>query len=199
MRIMIFFMAMMLTSLNGVSDESWVLALDEDQLQIYTKPVPGSPFLAVKGVVKINATPKQLAASLGSDNECAKWRKMCKSSRVIEQISEDERIVHTILDLPWPLSDRDVVNRVTVERCARTGRITVNAVSDPKLPPSKKYVRALSNTSIEILPVSDTATRLTLISHADMGGDLPPDRINERIPRGTLEDLRVLKSLVEGR
>ncbi len=199
MRIMIFFMAMMLTSLNVAADESWVLALDKDQLQIFTKTVPDSPFLAVKGVVKINATLEQVAASLGSDNECAKWRKMCKSTRVLARPGENERIVRMVIDLPWPLADRDAVNRIITERCGETGRVTLLIKSEPELYPDDDYIRAVSDGRFELSPISENATQFTFVMHTDMGGDLPADRINKRMPEATAEDLNRLRMLAEAR
>ena len=193
-----FFALLLFTSTIQASDaDEWQLALGQEQAKVYTKQVAGSPYLKVKAEMYLDADLDRVVAQLGDGDECVKWRKMCKSNRVVEQISIDERIVYTVLDLPWPLSDRDVVNRVTMIRNAKTGSVIVRMVSDSKVPPNDKYVRAVSSGRIEITPVSANNTQLTFITHVDLGGDLPAGRINERLPRGTLDDLITLKALVE--
>ena len=73
---------------------------------MYTRAVADSEYLAVKATVRIDAPALQVAALMGDGSECMAWRDMCRSTRVLDAVSADERYVYMVLDLPWPLADR---------------------------------------------------------------------------------------------
>ena len=194
----LFLLVLIVSPLLAAGEAQWTPALNEDGIQIYTRPVTDSPFAAVKGVLTSGAPLERVVAKLGNDDECAEWRQTCKSTRVLQQVPENERIVYMIIDLPWPLTDRDVVSRISGERSSQTGSLKLHIKSEPDRQPNKEYVRAISNGTFELIPIGANETRFIFTMHSDMGGDLPADRINTRMPESTLEDLRYLRKLAEG-
>lgn len=177
--------------------DEWRLALHEKQIKVYTSKVEGSPYIAVKAELRIDSPLDRVADKMGNDGKCAEWRKNCKSARLLERVSENEQLVYTVMDLPWPLTDRDLVNRITTERCTKSGVRTVTVRSEPDRFPNDEYIRAIANGGYELVPISDTATQLTFIMHSDLGDGLPAERINQRLPKSTLEDFIKLRDLAE--
>jgi hypothetical protein len=123
---------------------------------------------------------------------------MCKSSTVLETVSEQERYVHMVLDLPWPLSDRDVVMRTLTEVDEDARSATIHFTSDSARLPEQKYVRAESNGRFVIRAVDDNAVEFTYIIHTDLGGELPVDTVNRRMGQSALDDLQRLQAMAEG-
>jgi len=175
----------------------WTLEKDEDHIQLYTREVAGSPFLAVKVIALINAPIEKVAAAFGDGNGCAEWRAMCKSSQVLSEVSDQESFVYLVLDLPWPVSDRDLVMHSTtqIDPESKTATVVLESASDRH--PPQDFVRAEASGQYTIRAVNEKLVEFTYIMHIDLGGDLSPNMINSRLTSSTFKDIKRLLSLVE--
>jgi hypothetical protein len=190
--------ALLATSSTAVSNEAeWTLEKDEEEIQLYTRPVSGSPFLAVKAITLINAPMTKVADAFGDGDGCSAWRALCKSSEVLSMVSETERYVYLVLDLPWPLSDRDMVIHSIAQIDAASRTATVQLASASSKHPAKDYVRAESSGEYTIKAISDEQVEFTYIMHTDLGGDLSPDVINPQVASSTFTDIAQLRLLAE--
>jgi hypothetical protein len=185
-------------SCAAVSTEAqWTLEKDQEHIQLYTRAVAGSPFLEVKAVTLINAPLRKVADAFGDGNGCSAWRALCKSSEVLSMVSDTERYVYLVLDLPWPLSDRDMVIHSTtqIDPASKTATVQLKPASS-KLP-AKDYVRAESSGEYTIKVISDEQVEFTYIMHTDLGGDLSPEVINPQVASSTFTDIAQLRLLAE--
>jgi len=181
----------------SASETEWSLEKEGERIQCYTSPVMGSPFLAVKVTALVNAPIEKVTKSLGTGDACSEWQAMCKSSTVLSTVSDTERYVYTVLDLPWPLSDRDMVVRSIVHIDPEAKTVTVKLESASARHPEQNYVRAESNGQYRIRLINDQQVEFTYVMHTDLGGDLSPDLINPRVSDSTYEDVRRLQVLAE--
>jgi hypothetical protein len=179
------------------NDSPWTLEREGEGISLYSREVADSPFLAVKVVAKIDAPAEKVAQLLGDGNGCSPWRAMCKSSEVLHTVSDSERVIYLVLDLPWPVSDRDLVVRSTaqVDEQARTLRVKLESASAEH--PVQEYVRAQSSGEYELKVLGSTQSEFTYIQHTDIGGDLSPEMINPGLLSETFEDIRRLQELAE--
>lgn len=175
----------------------WALEQDEGGIQIYTRDVAGSPFLEVKATALINASIAHVAAVMGDGEGCSEWRKMCKSSELLGTASDTERTVYMVLDLPWPVSDRDMVIHSIVDIDIATQTVTVQLQSASEEHQGKDYVRAITNGHYQIKALDEEQVELTYVMHTDLGGDLSADLINPRVTASTYEDIKRLQTLAE--
>jgi START domain len=190
--------ASLAASSTAVSNEAeWTLEKDEEQIKLYTRPVSGSPFLAVKAITLINAPMTKVADAFGDGDGCSAWRALCKSSEVLSMVSDTERYVYLVLDLPWPLSDRDMVIHSTAQIDPASRTATVQLASASSRHPAKDYVRAESSGEYTIKAISDEQVEFTYIMHTDLGGDLSPDVINPQVASSTFTDIAQLRLLAE--
>lgn len=179
------------------SDKPWQLEKEDQNTQIYSREVQGSPFLSVKAVSLIDASLEAVIAQMGDGNGCTAWRSMCKSSRVLEQVSDEERLVYVVLDLPWPVSDRDMVvhSKATADKAKKKVSVSFETVSDRY--PVQDLVRAESNASYIIKVVGDNQIEFTYIMHTDLGGKIPAGKFNSRLLDSTLKDMQHLLDLIQ--
>jgi len=182
---------------SHATDEGWTLAKEKDGISVYTREVENSPFLEVKGTVSLNTDVDRVTELMGDGNGCAEWRKTCKSSEVIEERSEAERVIYLVLDLPWPTADRDLVMQTTTQMGSDSRSATVLLVSDSSLHPPQDYVRAESEGKFVIKAIDDTQVDFTYIMHTDLGGNLPPGAVNSQLTNTTLDELVRLRKLAE--
>ena len=179
------------------AQSEWSHVRDEPRIQVYTRPVVGSPYLEVKVSAMIDASLEQVSAALGDGEGCGDWRAMCESSVVLKALSEQNRFVYLVLDLPWPIADRDMVihSHAQVDRDAKT--VTVKLQSASSEYPLQDYERAETSGEYRIRAINDAQVEFTYTIHSDLGGDLPPDLINPRLVASTYEDVQRLQSLLE--
>ena len=88
---------------NDATDPGWELQDEDGTLQVFTRKVDDSPLLEVMATVQINASASRVTEFLGDGNGCAAWRAMCRSSQVLEALSDEERYVYLVLDMPSSL------------------------------------------------------------------------------------------------
>ncbi len=190
--------ASLAASSSALSTEAtWTLEKDEEKIRLYTRPVSGSPFLEVKAITVINAPMTKVADAFGDGDGCSAWRALCKSSEVLSMVSDTERYVYLVLDLPWPLSDRDMVIHSTAQIDAASKTATVKLASASSTHPAKDYVRAESSGEYTIKAIGDEQVEFTYIMHTDLGGDLSPDVINPQVASSTFTDIVALRQLAE--
>ena len=182
----------------ALSNEApWTLEKEEEQVQLYTRPVAGSPFLEVKATTLINAPIARVVEAFGTGEGCSAWRAICKSSEIISAVSDTESYVYLVLDMPWPLSDRDMVihSKAHIDQAARTVTVQLEPASSKH--PATDYVRAESSGEYTVKELSEQQVELTFIMHTDLRGDLPPEAINPRVADSTLTDVLALRRLTE--
>lgn len=191
-------LAALAVGVNAASGEvDWTLEKEEQGVQLFTRSIEGSPFLAVKAVARINAPMIKVLAALGNGEGCTEWRKLCKSSEVIKKVSEQERYVYMVLDLPWPVSDRDLVMRSHSQLDPVTKTVTVQLAAASASHPMQDYVRAESNGEYMVKTLGENLVELTWTMHTDLGGSLSPGMINPQLSSSTLEDMQRLLALAE--
>jgi hypothetical protein len=191
--------AALLTTTVAMSEEAlWQLQQQDDGINIYSRSVDGSSYLAIEATVLINAPITHVAKFLGNGNGCAKWRSKCKSSEVLETVSEHERYVHVVLDLPWPATDRDIVlhSKTDIDSDAKAATVNLQSVSSRQ--PLGDYVRAETSGQFVVRAVSETQVEFTYIMHTELGGNLPAGRVNADLADGAYKDLSRLRQLAEG-
>lgn len=180
------------------AEAPWELLQQDNDINIYSRPVDGSSYNEVKATVIINAPIAHVSTFLGDGNGCAKWRTKCKSSELIEPVSEHENYVYMVFDLPWPATDRDMVlhTRTEIDVPAKTATVSLQSTTS-RHPPSK-HVRAATSGRIVIRAVSDTQVEFTYIMHTELGGSLPIGLVNSQVADGAFQDLSLLRQLAEG-
>ncbi|MDG2047301.1 MAG: START domain-containing protein [Halioglobus sp.] len=194
--------ALLLSPAFSIAEEApWQLQKESDEIFVYARSVEGSSYNAVKATMLIEASPERLSKLIGDGDGCPEWRAMCEFSEVIENASAHERYVYTVLDLPWPASDRDMVLHTKAEIDTGTKTATVYLQSDSmrysSYEDSSGYVRAQTIGRMVIHAVSDQQIEFTYVMHTELGGSLPASRVNAGLTDGAIEDLSRLKRLAE--
>ena len=190
-------LALLLPATASATEADWVLAQNEDRIQLYTRPVAGSPFLEVKASALINAPITEVAMAMGDGEGCEEWRHMCKSSEILSTLSDTEQLVYLVMDMPWPVTDRDMVihSIAHIDVASKNVRVQLAAASFEH--PGGNYVRAIANGYYEIQALGEEQVEFTYIMHTDLGGDLSANMINPRLISSTYEDIKRLQDLAE--
>jgi len=190
-------LAVLSTPLHA-EEPPWNLEKEERQIKAYSQEVADSPYLAVKIVAQIEATAERVREVFGEGESCSEWRAMCKHAEVLSIVSESERYVYMVLDLPWPISDRDIVVHTTVTADTEARKVLVSMKSAADVYPLQKYTRAETRGMYSVSVINENLVEFVYTIHTDLRGDLSPGMINPRLIAASFDDIERLKKLAEG-
>lgn len=154
----------------------------DELVTVYKKDVQGSDVLAVKGVGTLDAPFAKVVSVVLDAPSRSKWMEQVESVEILKVVSPTERIAYWHLSPPWPIRDRDLVIRETIEidKAAKRLTLRMQSIEDPAYPPHPDRIRAeLFDASFVASPV-DGGTRTAMVaeSHADPKGSIPKWVVN---------------------
>jgi hypothetical protein len=106
--------------------------------------------------------------------------------------------MHMVLDVPWPIKDRDVTAELMLLHDEEGRRLILTLIGKPELiPVSRKYVRVPSFDSSYTLHYGrGDGVHVTFESTLDPGGSIPPRVANYGITGMPLKTLTNMRRLV---
>ena len=197
--------AVVLALPTAANAEGWKRVLREDGIAVSARDVPGKPYLEFRGVGLVQANLFQLLAILDDTPRHCDWQANCSVSRVVKKVNEFERYIYHRVDSPWPVSDRDVVVRGSVEVDMQRKIVwsRFRSATLAEVPPVKDAVRMPRLEGFYKLEWRDEGT--TVVTYqvvADTGGMLPTwlaNRASRKLPLGTLKGMRRQAKAFAGR
>ncbi|QEC78324.1 START domain-containing protein [Mucilaginibacter ginsenosidivorax] len=176
-------------------DGSWTLDKNDDGIKVYTRNVATSKVKAIKVECSLDATPSQLVAVLMDISNGDGWVYHTASSYVIKQVSPSELYYYSLVNVPWPVHNRDFIAHIKVTQDPVTKVITVDAPCIADMVPRKpNTVRIEESTGKWIItPTSDGKVKIEYTLHADPGGNIPSWLVNMFVTQGPIESFKKLK------
>lgn len=182
-------------SVTGDTEPRWVKAKEKDGISVYISDVTGSDIIKVKTRITIDAAMNHIHTILNKVSERKNWIPYLAESRILQNVSETEKLEYSRFSAPWPASDRDFVYRMTLLQ-QDEHIISYRMVSEINMhmPESPGVVRAdLIESVYTLTAITPQQTRVELIFHADPKGWLPVWIINiiqKTLPYLMLKNLR---------
>ncbi|ADB37643.1 conserved hypothetical protein [Spirosoma linguale DSM 74] len=166
---------MSIEAVYGQDKEGWRLAKDKDQIQVYTRDVPGSRLTELKVECSMPGTQSQLVALLSDIANYKNVMYKTKSAQLVKRISETELVYYVVTALPWPVSDRDMSVQLTFEQDPNSKVVQVKGVGVPNLVATRpNTVRIADWLAIwKIRPTAKQRIQVTYTCRVDPGGDIP--------------------------
>jgi hypothetical protein len=159
------------------ADEGWKLKKDRNGIQVYVRTVPGSGFKEFMATAELQAGMTSVMRVMEDTDSYPQWFPQIKESRVLKLISSHELVLYQLMDLPFPVGDRDCVLRVQVSRDMRTGTVTFRLSSLWNYLPERKGVIRVKLISGSWTFTPDTARGVVMVTyrmHSEPEGKLPP-------------------------
>ncbi len=173
----------------------WQIIENYDDILVYSAAVSGSKIIKVKTKVTIAASLESIRLILDDAPRRHQWVPHLGHSKVLQQLSNTERLEYSHFIAPWPASDRDFVYRIHLQQQSDRQlifqmRSEVNAL----MPEQTGIIRAeLVESVYTMTALSPELTQVELIFHADPKGWLPIWIINiiqRHLPFMMLKNLR---------
>lgn len=180
-------------SLNGFTQSEWNLEKSEDEIKVYVRDIPKTDFKQFKGIANIEASPDALFDLFVDFDNTKNWGYNLMHIEVLKRISSREFIVYYQVDMPWPLSDRDIINQIKITRDSDGGGKMVLTALPDYLAEKADFVRIKKAEGFYLVePISEKKSKLTYQYYANPEG-LPAWVVNSFItdsPFSTLTKIR---------
>jgi hypothetical protein len=173
----IFFLAGLAVS----GEEAWKILMDTNGIEVSSMAEQGLPGDTFRGVCVVDRPFEVVGAVLTDFPSYTAWFYRCREARVVREKDRINLSVYLALSAPWPFSGRDVVLDAvtTVDLPARRAEVIACAARDPLVAERKDFVRVTDARLRVILEgLAPGKTRVTYISRADPGGNIPRFLIN---------------------
>jgi hypothetical protein len=180
------FVFTLFSSFNFSNSEGWVLQKNESGIAVYTREREGSAIKEVRVVNKVRASLSSIVALMLETTNYPSWIYGCVESSPLKVVNEKEMYNYQVTDLPWPLTDRDVICHFTISQDTSSGIITMTKTAVPEFIPEKKSMVRLHHYDSEyrLIPLAHDSVRVELELSIDPGGNLPAWMININLVTG---------------
>lgn len=175
----------------------WTLGRQENGITVHTRPVTGSGIEEFRGVTEIEAPAEALVALLRDSDRFKEWFPNTPESKLLDRTGNVSH-QYSVMDAPWPVSDRDNVFRSVLSRNTESGTVEVALTANPDhYPEQSGRVRVRHARGLwRFEPLGESRTRVTFQMHLDPGGGVPEWLINARVVATPFEALSNLRTLV---
>lgn len=179
------------------ADEAWHLERDKDGIQIYSRAVEGWSIREIRGVSTFHGRLSSLVAVIDDPAALPQLNEFVVESKVEQRDSDTRYQLYNLTKMPWPLSDRDVLNQREITQDATTRAVTiVDTATDGLMPVKKGLVRIVrSRQQWMFTPSADGNVQVELRWLSDPAGPIPSALINAlsvSTPFNTINKLRQL-------
>lgn len=174
----------------------WNLRKQENGIRVFTQPTEDSDFETFRAITNINAQPDEIMEVLLDLEKVPEWIPDITHSRLLEGKRKGKGIVYVQYNLPWPISDRDVVFEHQFKRDADTLWLC-SEIERGYLNKKEEYTRVESLKGFWKLVDLGNSTLATYQLHSDPGGKLPAWLVNWKITEAPYKTLRNLRKRVE--
>jgi len=181
------------------AQEKWKLIDNSDGMKIYTREYEGSNFKELKISFTINAPLSSIVSVLDEIDKYPQWIYTCTESKVIEPKVDGKSTYYVLMDLPWPVSDRDMVLKSKMVQDPITLEISVDSKAiSGEVAEKKDVIRILKNNiSWRMKPISKNQTHIDYYVKSKPSGSVPSWLGNMTVDLGPKKTMMALKERAE--
>lgn len=173
---------------------TWKLEKSKNGINVYSSPVAGSSFKAVKVDCTLTGTFAKLISVLTNVSNFTDWIYNNKTSKVLKKNSAHDFVYYSETSMPFPFNNRDVIIRMQIKTDSLPKSLTING-SDvkgflPEIPGRERIPHYTASWKVT-MPTAGTL-HIIYILEVDPGGNLPAWLANsfaEKGPYGTFSNL----------
>jgi len=142
--------------------------------------------------------PKELVFRVLSNiDQTPQWFKRVKSLEVLEVYNNQQYLLRTIINIPWPFKDRELITCVDTTFEDVVTKIDISSCSD-RIPEDDQYLRLPQvESSWTIKKVTDSLVEVNYKTWLDPKGNIPAFIFNSELIDSTKTDFKKLKQIIE--
>ena len=179
---------------TSVSAQAWEFIKEKDGIKIYTRKEGNNSLKSFKGEAFLHTQMEKVTALIGNVKNFDWWDDDITEIKVLLNEKDKHIQYYLIYDVPWPVTDRDLVVDALISTDPVTGIRVVEAKPLPNVIPEKPNLIRIKKywQKWTIIPMETGIVHVILEGFVDPGGSVPAWLYNMVI---TETPLKVIKSV----
>ncbi len=120
------------------ANEEWEMVIDEDGITIENREVEGFKMKQLKGKCVLDAPIEVVFEVMDDSSQYHLWFGDCIEQIVVKRMNEYNKFAYHVVNVPWPLGDRDAIAKVSIKADWKKGKI-VQRVDSVRQPEDSKF------------------------------------------------------------
>lgn len=178
---------------------NWKLSKEKDGIKVYQSEVKSSSYKAIKVECILEGNYDKLMTVLNNVSGQKDWVYHNKTAYTIKQVNPHELYYYSETSLPWPMSNRDAIVHLKMDKDSLNRFLKITAVSVPDYIPEKSGKVRVTRSSISwnvTMPTTKTIS-IVYIFEAEPGGSLPAWIANMFSDKGPYESFKKLAEILK--
>lgn len=183
----------------AIGQYNWKLSKEKDGIRVYQSDVLHSSYKSIKVECTLEGNYDKLMTVLNDVSHQKDWVYNNKNSSVLKRISPDEFYYYSETYLPWPMSNRDAVVHLKMNKDGQDRFLKITAVSEPNYIPEKSdkvRVPRLDISWYVTMPAPQMIS-IVYIFDGEPGGSIPTWMVNMFTDKGPFETFKKLSELLK--
>lgn len=178
---------------------NWKLSKEKDGIKVYQSDVQNSNYKSIKVECLLEGNFDKLMAVLNNVSHHKDWVYNNKTSNIVKRISPYEFYYYTETHLPWPMSNRDAVVHLKMNKDSLNRFLKITAVSVPNYIPEKSGKVRVPKSAVSWHVTMPTIKTINIIYifEAEPGGSLPAWLANMFADKGPYESFKKLSEILK--
>ncbi|MBU2490201.1 MAG: START domain-containing protein [Proteobacteria bacterium] len=159
----------------------WKLVMDKNGIKAYQRSIEGTSIHEIRAVTVVDATLENIGEVLRDVPANNQWLPYCEEAHTIEMRDRNDQDLYVLLDLPWPVSNRDLVvsSKAHYDLDRARAIVDIQDVCRSEAPPVDGNVRIPSFSGVYVFEyISRQRTGIIYTYRVDMGGYIPAKVLN---------------------
>jgi hypothetical protein len=178
---------------------SWKLSKEKDGIKVYQSELQYSSYKAIKVECTLEGNYDKLIAVLNNVSGQKDWVYHNKTAYIVKQVNPYEFYYYTEASLPWPMSNRDAVVHLKIEKDSLNRFLKITSVSVPDYISEKSGRVRVTRSTISwnvTMPTTQTIN-IIYIFEAEPGGSIPAWVANAFVDKGPYETFKKLGEILK--
>lgn len=181
----------------SAAEAGWRLEKDKDGIQIYTRAVEGKSIREIRGTTEVTARLSSVAAVLSDVDAIPLLSDVVAEAKVTKRDSETRFQVYSVLKMPWPVTNRDLLNLTEIGQDPQTLAVTISNVGQRDGVATKEGLVRITDSRSQwrLTPATGGKVSVEMLAFTDPAGSLPTSLINSLSVGAPFKSMGVLREL----
>jgi len=178
---------------------NWKLSKEQDGIKVYQSALPYSNYKGIKVECILEGNYDKLIAVLKNVSGQKDWVYHNQTAYIVKQVNPHELYYYTETSLPWPMSNRDAVVHMKIDKDSLNRFLNITAVSVPDYISEKSGKVRVTRSTVSwnvTMPTTNTIN-IIYIFEAEPGGNLPAWIANMFVDKGPYESFKKLGEILK--
>ena len=177
----------------------WKLSKEKDGIRVYQSELRHSSYKGIKVECTLEGNYDKLMAVLNNVSGQKDWVYHNQTAYILKQVNPYEFYYYTEASLPWPMSNRDAVVHLKMDKDSLNRFLKITSVSVPDYISEKSGKVRVTKSTVSwnvTMPTTKTIS-IIYIFEAEPGGSLPAWIANMFVDKGPYESFKKLGEILK--